>query len=220
MEIAETLMEEIEKAPRGVRAEQAANDLLREFFRGYPVEHLRFFLNSQDVDVVSTGVWIASELGERNKSILADVLRLLDHPVKKVRFWALDCLFWATPENSADFAKGVTMLEDVESSIRWKALDLTARLSASQLEAALNGIKLSNPTSDHLTGLEFLLNQDSRDPDLIISNLKSASPILRKYGLIAAVRSPGLANEALEYAKSIQDPDIQSFLRTKFNASS
>ena len=98
-------------------------------------------------------------------------------------------------------------------------MDLLTRLSESQLRAALSGLEQSGPGSDHLAGIEFLLNRNTHDLDSIVSELNSTVPTLRKYGLIAAVRFPGAGNEAFQYAASIQDPDVQSFVRTKLNAS-
>jgi hypothetical protein len=219
MELAERLIEETERSPRGLRAEQIANDLLGEFFRGFPVERLRPLLQSQDADTVATGAWIASELGEKSKPILGDVLRLLKHSSKKVRFWALDCLLWASSDQEADLVNGVSMMDDAESAIRWKALDTLTRMSAGQLGAALKSLSESTPESVHVQGLRFLLGCGADDFDSVISHLNSDSAQLRKYGLIAAVRLPEKSGEALEYAQSINDPDIQSFIRTRLSAS-
>ena len=219
MELAERLIEETERSPRGLRAEQIANDLLGEFFRGFPVERLRSLLQSQDADTVATGAWIASELGEKSEPILGDVLGLLKHSSKKVRFWALDCLLWATSDQEADLANGVAMIDDAESAVRWKALDTLTRMSAGQLNAALRSLSASTPDSAHVQGLSFLLGCGASDFDSVISLLNSSSSQLRKYGLIAGVRLPERSGEVLEYAKSINDPDIQSFVRSRLNAS-
>ena len=216
MDKAEELIDQIVASPRASNVGVLANDLLREFFRGYPIERLKALLLSQDVDVVSTGIWIASELGERNRPVLPDALALLDNPSKRVRFWALDSLFWALPERSYDLAKGVKMMEDVDPAVRWKALDFLTRASADQLGSALSALRSTEPNSTHVRGLEYLLNPVSSDPQSAISYLSSEDALLRKYGLVAAARLPDRSNAALAHASLIDDADIQAFVRTRY----
>jgi hypothetical protein len=212
---AESLIEKISSEPRDPNVGAWANDLLRRVHQGYPVEKLRPLLLDKDEDVVATGTWIASELGANSDLLLPDVLKLLNYPAKKVRFWALDCLYWASPLDGVQLAEGVKMVEDVDSGVRWKALDFLSRASVGQLGAALATLRSDESGSMHIRGLEFLLNEASADPTVVRSYLNSSDPLSRKYGVIAAVRLPMKSPELLDYALSMDDADVQAFARGK-----
>lgn len=67
------------------------NRLLAEFQTGYPLHKLRLLLRAPDEKVVAAAIWIASELGSDTRPLFDDVVSLMEHPSKQVRFFALDC---------------------------------------------------------------------------------------------------------------------------------
>jgi hypothetical protein len=107
---------------------RAASDLLRAFFEGYPLERLSVLLESENPEAAKSGAFIASELGDRFAPLLAAVDRMLEHPVKAVRFDALDVvLVNAAPEHGATLAKAVVLVRDPEEGVRWQALRFLSR---------------------------------------------------------------------------------------------
>lgn len=211
MDYAKHLIERITDGPQNPRVGVLANELLREFHRGYPLDDLRKLLSSSDENVVKTAVWIVSELGEKSRPLLGDVVHLLKHPSQKIRFWALDCLFWTLPENGCDLAEAFELLDDPESGIRWKVLDILSRLSPEQIEAARDCLERRGSDSSHLRGLK-VLSIGVQNPDFIMTSLLSQDSIIRKYALVAAVRARKQCPELLEYASTIEDDDIKKFL--------
>ena len=210
----ERLLERIlaEPDPNSRKVGVLTNRLLAEFHRGYPIENLRPLLRSKDERVINTGVWIASELGEKGKPLLSDVSPLLAHPLKKPRFFAIDCiLLWAGPSNKSDVASVIALLDDAEAAVRWKAMDFLSRASREQLQAALSHLAVKEPQSRHVGGLQWLLGSDASNPKEVIAALQSKDSLIRKYGMVGAVRMSTGNTEPLFYASSVEDTDVKDF---------
>lgn len=209
---ADTILNLIVKDPRSGQVDVLSNDLVKEFHRGYPLLNLRPLLLSPDAMLVSAGVWIASELGEKGKPLLNDVSALLRHPEKDVRFEAINCLLvWATPSNPSELASVITLIDDPERSVRWKVMDFLARASKEQLRAGLSALQITEPKSTRVGGLEWLLSPESLDPEGVMTALQSQDAVFRKYGAIAARRLSKFNKAPLLYAASVPDPDVKNF---------
>lgn len=204
-------------APRHDRVGVLSNELLREFQRGYPLDDLEALLKSNDEDVVATAVWITSELGERCRPLLANVLPLLRHRMQRIRFWTLDCLFWALPHNGCYLAQAIKLLDDQKEGIRRKVLGLLLRLSREQLEAAHHCVGPEGLKPPESTGLNWLLSDDALDPSKIERTLGSPDPIFRKFGAAAAARSSKQNKEPLIRASTVSDSDISIFASRLLN---
>lgn len=126
-----------------------ANELLSAFFRGYPVEQLRPLLASDSVDAAKAGAWIASELGEAARPLVNDLIRLLSHDSKYVRFFAVDSLLLAAGRDRGDaIAAAIGCITDSTGAVRWKAMEFLARADRAQLVAAVP--YLQDPELEHL----------------------------------------------------------------------
>ncbi|HEV2987186.1 MAG TPA: hypothetical protein VG759_02000 [Candidatus Angelobacter sp.] len=211
MDYAKHLIERIAAAPEHDRVGVLANELLREFHRGYPFDDLRQLLRSDDQEMVAIAVWIASELGEKCRPLLDQIVPLLAHPMKKIRFEALGCVFWSLPENGCDLAKALGLLDDPEPGVRWKTLDMLFRLSRTQIEAAYLCAKTGGLSSSHQNGLHWLLSDDALLPSSIESALQSSDPVVRKYAVVAAARLRKQHKEPLVYASTVDDEDVREF---------
>lgn len=209
MDYAKHLIERITAGPQNPRVGVLANELLREFQRGYPLDDLRMLLRSSDENVVETAVWIVSELGEKSRPLLGDVIHFLRHPSQKIRFSTLACLFWTLPQNGCDLAEAFELLDDPEPGIRWKVLDILSRVSLEQIEAVRDCLERRRSDSSHLVGLRALL---SAEPAQIIAALSSQDASVRKYAFAAAVRVRKDRPEPLAYASTLDDDDIKGFL--------
>ena len=120
------------------------NDLLDEFHRGFPTDHLRRLLHSPDAPVVRAGAWLLSELGSRGCSVFRQVPQLLDSGDPSVRFSLTDCIVVCATESDGELvAKVVSLLEDPDRSVRWKALDSLTKIDDKALVSAHNWL------SDH-----------------------------------------------------------------------
>lgn len=211
MDYAKHLIERIAAAPEHDRVGTLANELLREFQEGYPLDDLRQLLKSNNEQLVAIAVWITSELGVNCRPLLPDVVPLLAHPMQRVRYWALDCLFWTSPENGCDLARAFNLLSDSESGIRRKVLDLLFRLSAEQLEAAYvcgRHVILQPSIRD---GLAWVLSADSMVPDKVEFAFRNPDPIHSKFGVVAAARLSESHPELLLRASTVNDADAREF---------
>jgi len=214
MDHAQEIINQIMDDPNDSNIGVLVNKLLREFHRGYPLEHLRLLLLSQNDSIAETGIWVASELGQKAKPLLDDVVPLLKHPAKTVRFFAVDCvLSCATESNKHEVASVIPLLDETEAAVRWKAMGFLSRASREQLQGALDYLNTTEPDSMHIHGLQWLLSQGANNPEEIMPFIQSQDSILRKYGVVAAVQTSQHNSKPLFYAASMGDPDIKQFAR-------
>lgn len=212
MDRAEEIINQINDDPNHPDVGVLANDLLKEFSRGYPLEHLRPLLLNLNPDVAEIGMWVTSELGQGAKPLLSEVVALLKHPAKSVRYLAIDSVLSCTTElDKSEVAAVLPLLDDPEAAVRWKAMGFLSRASLEQLHGALDYFSTSEPDSVYINGLKWLLSEDAGNPEEIISILQKPDAILRKYGVVAAVRASRSNSQPLLYASSVDDPDVKRF---------
>lgn len=191
-----------------------ANELLSEYYEGSDISTLRDLLHNADDRVVALGTWIAAELAEASRPLLPDVERLLRHPLKDVRFWAIECIQqWAGPTNGHEIAAAVTLSGDPEEAIRWKAMEFLALASRDQLQAALDTLALATPTSPYGEALAWILAPVGTDPDEVAVALLAPSALRRRFAAAAASRIASNHPEPLRQARSNSDPDVSQFAR-------
>jgi hypothetical protein len=202
----EALLSAILADPTNPNTANRANDLLREMFRGYPIENLRYLLLDSRELVVSTGIWMTTELGYRCVPLLDEALPLLWSESRQIRFWAIETLTWAPPDRAAEIARGLELLSDEEPSVRWKATDFAIRASEIQLLATLPYFEDSDKNPRFSAGIRLLLNEGSDALEVTMSSLESLDPVTARFGLISAVRRreshPDLLRLALDHGDS------------------
>jgi hypothetical protein len=133
--------------------------------------------------------------------------------MQRIRFWALDCLFWALPHEGCYLAQAIKLLDDPEEGIRRKVLNLLSRFSREQLGAAYHCAGPDGLDPAQSTGLRWLLSDDALDPDKIERALDSPDPVSRKFGAAAAARLHKENKIPLIRASTVADPDISVFVR-------
>jgi hypothetical protein len=204
------LLEVIEGASKSART-LAANQLLREFFRGYPVENLKLLLQSWNVDVLRAAVWIASELGIKSRPLLRDVAALLKHADPQVRIDAIDCALSSAGLGDGDVIAAVlSRLGDPIGVVRLKAADFVIRASEEQLGEAVTYFDRKGDTSSEVAcGIRWLMSADARDQAAISARLANRSALTRKMGLAAAARIYESNDAPLRAAARVDDPDIR-----------
>jgi hypothetical protein len=209
---AKRLMNSLTANPRARGSGELTNDLLSEFHRGYPLEHLKPMLHSADTDLVKAGAWIASELGKMGKPLLDEVASLLEHPDSRVRFYTIDCvLLWADSSQSALLARVVRLIEDPEHGVRWKAMEFLSRASSEQLFAALNNLQVGDPNSKFLPGLRLLIDPGPDKPSEATVALHDEDGLMRKFGAVLPRRIIDISRDPLLCAASIADAEVKDF---------
>jgi hypothetical protein len=189
-----------------------ANELLSEYYRGSDVSSLRKLLHSGDDKIVDCGTWIAGELAEVGKPLLPELKRLLGHPSKGVRFWAIECVQeWAGPTNGYELASAVGLVDDAEQGVRWKAMSFVSMISREQLQAALAQLEADNPESPFADELRWILGPNGSDSTQIAAGLRGSDPRHRKFAAAAAFRMAKSDSRPLRDATASDDPEIAQF---------
>lgn len=194
---------------KGEHPSALPNQLLREFFRGYPLSNLKHLLESGSEPVVKAGVWILSELGARGRVFLKQAENLLNHPNAYVRFFAIDsALTCATPSEPEFVTKIVEHLNDSTRSVRLKAMDFFLRVSESLLKAGQAKLADDPRMVSYSRGIELLLGKGGNFSELSVV-LKSCSHLERKFAVIAIGR---LGDEGLiTLARESDDEEVRTF---------
>lgn len=189
-----------------------ANDLLREFHRGYPVERLRPLLNSPNERVVKAAAFIASELGSKAAPLLDSLVGLLHYADGRVRSDAIISLITCTTgKHQKEIADVISMLDDPDWRIRHEVMEFMSRVSLEQLQAALRHFQNTEVNSAHVPTLNWVLSESGREPSQITAWLGNDSALARKYGVVAATRIASMNEGPLRVAAASEDDDVRRF---------
>jgi hypothetical protein len=191
------------------------NALLAQFQRGYPMSKLRILLQAKDDGAAAAGMWIASELGGAVRPLFRDIVKLMHHPAKKVRFYSLDCvLVCAGREDDEAINRGVDLIDDDESAVRWKALFFLAAVQDEALRAALTA--RSRRDGDRPYGqklLQLLGSAVTHDSAAILAGLTDNDPMLRRFAAGMAARMARRDSSSLSRAAQSHDSTISQFAK-------
>jgi hypothetical protein len=187
-------------------------ELLEEFQRGRPLPELLPLLVSDNGNAVEVGIWIASELGASGKPLLENIVPLLRHPRRTVRFFALDCVLqWASGVDGAAIASAIPLTEDEDAAVRWKALRFLSAASPEQLLAAQSQMASTGIQLRHASALAWILSEEARTPAKVVAQLRNPDALLRKYGAVAAARMLRINRNPLADAAGSSDPEVKQF---------
>jgi hypothetical protein len=192
-------------------AESVSVELLGEFFGGYPIERLRPLLGSDVATAVRAGAWIASELGARAAPLRDDLVALLGHPLRYVRFFAIDAILASASADdsraTAALAKAIDLIEDPDSAVRWKVMQLLTR--ADDRSIAANSSHIRSPAVREL--IEWLAGRP--DQTDISTRLDHDDATTRLVAAAAAARQAEIDDAALRRATASPDEEVASFAR-------
>lgn len=185
-----------------------ANDLLNEFFRGYPIGKLTVLLRSDNEQVVQSGAWIASELAREAKPIIGELVTLFDSPNIRVRYYAIETVLTAATEHDEEVtARAVSLIADSEPPVRRASFELLARADAAVLAASLPFIVDRQIAALLEWALE--VESESRADDEIASRLREPDGLGRVFAVVAAARIYGRNPHYLQLAASLGESDAQ-----------
>jgi len=188
--------------------DRLANDLLSEFLAGYPIDNLRLLLRSDHIEAAKAGAWIASELGEAIEPLVDDLVDLLSHSSKYVRFYSVDSMRLGAGKNRGDaIAETMLLLEDPEKAVRWKAMNFLARLDREQLVASLPYLE----GTDIGTLLGQLLWENQQ---VVLEQVASGNELLQRFAAATAGRL-ALAGDSTLLSKLVDvgAPEVHEFAR-------
>lgn len=189
--------------------DEDVNELLKECQRGYPVAQLRRLLRSPEHGAVKAGAWIVSELGERALPLLSDIVPLLHHPVRYVRFFVLDAILAAAkPEHADAIANAIMLIRDADNAVRWKALHFIAKATLEQLRAAQPRLVMEQLAAHTAWFLDVVTRIDGPE---IAGGIDDSNPTRRLFAVAAAARTKDHDIQALEKGTRSADQEVSSF---------
>lgn len=190
--------------------ESATNELLNEVFDGYPINELRRLTRSSNPTAVKAGSWILSELGPLAAPMMSEITALLEHPLRYVRFFAIDAVLSnAEAEDGRSVAKVISLLADPDEGVRWKVLRFLSQATTAQLTAGARD--LAPPSSARLTNWLAIDSCDSSHVQEVVDGLSASDRLTRMFAAAAAARLARTTLDAVKQAAESEDAEIRSF---------
>ncbi len=186
------------------------NDLLGEFWRGYPIENLRRLLVPA---TIGDAAFLVSELGQKVRPLVREVADLLEHESARIRFDAISALSQCTTwEDGWAVAKIVRALGDPHDGVRWMACKALRYMESSQLHAGLDYLHSHEPASVFATFKNAFLAIERRPKKAAATFEKllgSDEPIARRFGAAMVVRPRLFIDPAfVALAASVEDAEV------------
>lgn len=211
---AEKLIRELLVDPTQFGDTVKGNDLLHEYFLGYPVETLRPLLAHPSEHVRSAAAFVASELGIQAKNLIDDAIRLAHDSDPRTRFAAIEViLVCSVGKNAYKFEHVARALQDEHEGIKRLTMGLVSNADISRLKAAIEQFDSNSDTDTlHRQGLLTLTRLDSINHECILEMLHDSNQLTRQYGAIAAKKLSGKYPDLLNISKASPDSVISGFI--------
>jgi hypothetical protein len=115
--------------------------------------------------------------------------------------------------NGPELAFAVTLVDDPEKAVRWKALNFLLMASLEQLRSALFHFEEHIPESPFRDELRWMLSPSALDSTGIADRLRESSLRHRKFAAVAAARRASVDLQCLRDAVDSDDPEVAQFAR-------
>ena len=141
---------------------------------------------------------------------MGDLAGLLEHPVRSVRFFALDAILAAATESDGPVvAWAVQCIHDGDSKVRWKTLVFLSRASDAQVRASLPHLE-----SELATIIAWLLDvSETADVSTITDGLEDSRRVARLIAAATAARIARRQRIPRRHAAASPDPDVSTFAK-------
>lgn len=186
------------------------NNLLDEFWRGYPIENLRrLFVPA----TIGNAAFLVSELGQRVRPLIREVADLLEDETPRVRGDAVSALArCATWEDGWAVAKVIKAIDDPNDGVRSTACKALRYMESSQMRAGLEYLHLHEPTSVFATFRNAFLAIET-PPRKAVPTLEkllhSDDPVARRFGAAMIVRPRLYIDPAfVALSASVEDAEV------------
>jgi hypothetical protein len=193
---------------------EVSNDLIGEFYsRGYPVEKLIPLLRSENDETVKTGAFLAEELGAKAAPLMPELMRLLGHHDRNVRYDILDAvLASATAGDGETIARAITLIDDRDHAVRSKTFNFLARANREQLVAGLPHVD----DREISARLGWLIEvEGSATDEQIGSRLIDEDRLVRWFAAVAAARAFRRNPDPLKRAAESSDEELRAFAESQ-----
>lgn len=193
---------------------EVLNDLLREFFHGYPVRRLRLLLTSEKLHLRAGGMFIASELTKLARPILPEVLFAAAHD--QTSAWIRSGLVELALTCPSDLdvvmiRRALSHINDVNIGVRMKVNLLLSRCEPSRLRTVERFPTTNERLKSQLAW--FLSLSEKSSPDEITERLNSKTLMTRAFAVAAATKVYESDRRYLERAARSRNPWIAMIAR-------
>lgn len=191
------------------------NNLLDEFWRGYPIENLRrLFVPA----TIGNAAFLVSELGQRVRPLIREVAELLEDETPRVRGDAISALAQcATWEDGWAVAKVIKAIDDPHDGVRSTAYKALRYMESSQMRAGLEYLRVREPASVFATFRNAFLAIESlprKAVPALEKLLHSDDPIARRFGAAMIVRPRLYIDPAfVALSASVADAEIVTLVK-------
>jgi ABC-type amino acid transport substrate-binding protein len=214
------LIDELHANPSLFFKQGKSYNLLNEFFDGYPFEALIPLLQSDNVDIIKSSLWLVSELATQACSLLPYVVQLVNSEEPYIRYYSLECVvLCGKGDNIKEFIHLIKGISDKDDTVRIPAMYLLSNAELTQIEAAVRLVK-ENKIADYLLhqiGLTQLLIATVLLEKEVIDLMCDKEPLLQQYGVMIAKRLYKTNPELLNHALLSTNPDVKEFAKTELD---
>jgi hypothetical protein len=195
------------------------NELLAEFHRGYPIDHLRELLLSSNSHLVSAAAFIASELPGQARPLLSDLVIVLNHHDVLIRGNVMEAIILNSklPDDLQYFASALLLLDDACEGIRTRTMASIEAMSADTLAMAASFLIESGLRPELGTELHWL----SREPRVseVLLQVGTENQNRAKAAVIAAARIQEQGDDLLRaFWRCGEDADVRAYARARLSA--
>ncbi|MHB1157164.1 MAG: hypothetical protein ACYC26_10030 [Phycisphaerales bacterium] len=186
------------------------NELLSLFFKGLPIAMLGELLRHANERVVSGALFFAEELGGNASHVLDEIIGHVHDQNPRLRISAFDAICNViTCGHESVFIHVVRGMHDTDWHCRKMAMLWMMRVPETWLSATLQAMQEDGSDPDIQAGLRMLLGESCRDITQIKTWILDGTPLVRKFGMIAAGRSAEFHPQLLELAAQSEDADLR-----------
>ena len=210
-EMIEALLRDRPEAADG----RIVNDLLSEFWRGYPIENLRrLFVPPARGDAA----FLVSELGEKARPLIREIAELVSDERPRIRGDAISALSMCTTwEDGWAVSKIVMALGDPHDGVRRMATGALRYMESKTLQAGFEYLHEKQPNSAYARFKNAFLMLERR-PGQAAATLQrlltADDTITRLFGAAMAVRPRRFIDAAfVALAEASSDPEISTIAR-------
>ncbi|WP_343531983.1 hypothetical protein [Pedobacter sp.] len=189
-------------------------DLLQEYFAGLSLDTLVSLLQSENLAIQKSVIWIVSELATNSCALLPYVIPLTKSKDNYIKYYALECiLLCATGKYIKEFIHLIKSIDNDEGNIKVLAMNLLTNAGDAQLQAGIELVTAAKLKGYelHKFGLTNLLNHLSLNQNEILDMLNSNEPLTQQYGAMLAKRKQKDFPKLIAYALTSKNPEVKGF---------
>lgn len=205
------------KNPEQFEARGEGNALLKEHFRGAPVNLLRPLLRHSNASVRGTAMFVANELGAAATELIDDIIPLMKDLDIHTQYDAIESVWLCSVGQQVDkFSYVLRELENTDAVICSSTMRLVSKARPSQIEAGIKHDENLGPNRlQHEKGLRALANWRNVSRVEILGMLDDPTDLTQKYGAMVAGRRFDQSPHLIQQAAKSENEAVSRFARQR-----